>query len=95
MAQRQDPRPDDDGPRLIQRQNRRKPPWRAKVMTLMQFENGYRHGKRDYCSGVRSYALRLERSDYADGYRAGLKESETIQAKWLEAETGRIAPIPR
>ena len=55
-------------------------------MTLAQFEEGYRHGKRDYCVGIRSQALLSEHSEYADGYRAGLHESETIQAEWLKNE---------
>lgn len=52
-----------------------------------EFEEGYRHGKRDFCVGLRSWALLRERGEYADGYRAGLKESEDIQRQWLENET--------
>ena len=51
------------------------------------FEEGYRHGKRDFAAGIRSYQLLRERGDYADGYRYGLKESTTIYDEWLEKET--------
>lgn len=51
-----------------------------------EFEEGYRHGKRDYAAGIRHDALLAETSNYAHGYRYGLKESEAIQTEWLKNE---------
>lgn len=54
-----------------------------------EMQAGYRHGKHDYCYGLRSPDLLTAPSEYAQGYRAGLAESEAIQAKWIEAEDAR------
>lgn len=56
------------------------------MMTLKftDYECGYRHGKRDYCTGYRSETILAEDSEYAIGYRFGLEESKMIQAEWLE-----------
>ena len=51
-----------------------------------EFEQGYRHGKRDYAVGLRNDTLLAETNNYSYGYRYGLKESEAIQANWLKAE---------
>ena len=51
-----------------------------------EYEEGFRHGKRDYAVGLRSPALLTEASDYAQGYRAGIVENETIQREWLKRE---------
>ena len=50
------------------------------------YEEGFRHGKRDYCAGIRSQALLNNPDRYSEGYRAGIKDSEAIQAKWLNVE---------
>lgn len=53
---------------------------------MSEFEQGYRHGKRDFAAGLRSPTLLDAHGDYADGYREGIEESETIYADWIAAQ---------
>jgi hypothetical protein len=49
------------------------------------FEEGYRHGKRDFAVGLRSPDILTEASDYANGYRAELEESRLVYQEAIDS----------
>jgi len=61
--------------------------WNMSKLGYTEYEEGLRHGKRDYCTGIRSTHLLVhDMSEYGAGYRAGIVESETMQRQWLRNE---------
>ena len=50
------------------------------------YEEGYRHGKRDFAVGLRSPTLLRESGNYAKGYRDALRSQENYYRQWIEHE---------
>jgi hypothetical protein len=54
-------------------------------MTDTEYEQGFRHGKHDYCVGAVLLKFKKD-SEYARGYRDGIEDSKTIVRNWLANE---------
>ncbi len=52
------------------------------------YEEGYRHGRRDFAAGLTNAEAWLAGQDeqYWSGYRFGFNESQTIYRDWLTLE---------